>query len=99
MKGDLKSLKKARMLMNKLRIDPNRPMEELVGDNKRYVRWKLGQIHCMTNFREAARKCRLANRKDVPVALRRGLLKCVWDTLEEYRETYLSVMNGRVGRG
>ena len=77
-----------------MRINPDRPMEELVGDNRGIVRMKLGNIHCMTPFREAARICRPENIGLASSGLKRGLLKCVWETLQEYRETYRAVTGG-----
>jgi hypothetical protein len=83
----------------KMTINPNRPVEELIGDNRGICRQILGRIHCCTPYAEAYR---LVHRKlkrtirTIPVPLRRGLAKCVWDTLEEYRGTYYAVMGGRL---
>ena len=75
-----------------MQINPNRPVEELIGDNRGIVRMKLGNIHCMTSVLDAARECRPRNMRDVPVELRRGLAKCIMDTLAEYRGTFVGVM-------
>jgi len=80
-----------------MNISKDRPMEELIGDNRSVVRMKLGDIHCMTPFREALRVCRPRNIHKMPSGLRRGLILCVKETLEEYRSTYLGVMSGRMG--
>lgn len=77
-----------------LYINPDRPTEELIGDNRGIVRQKLGRIHCCTNWRDAYREIRsgIKNWKAIPPELRRGLAKCVHDTLAEYRGTFVSVM-------
>lgn len=90
----LETLKEIVML--NLRIDPERPIEELAGTNRRHVRWKLGNMHCMTPLSEAVRKCRPTNVSEASPALRRGLIKCVVDTLNEYRGTFLAVTGGRL---
>lgn len=85
-----------------LRINPSRPLEELLGVNRGIVRQKLGRVHCMTDWREAYRDIRrgIIDRagvdawRDYPLALRRGLAKCVHDTLAEFRGTYVAVMSG-----
>jgi hypothetical protein len=75
-----------------MKLNPQRPIEELTGNNRGIVRQKLGRIHCMTSVREAVRECRIPNRRNLPVELRRGLVKCIMDTLAEYRGTFVGVM-------
>lgn len=75
-----------------MRLNPCRPIEELVGANRGIVRQKLARIHCMTSVLSAARACRPRNMRTVPIAIRRGLSKCVLDTLAEYRGTFIGVM-------
>lgn len=84
--------------MKPLYINPARPLEELTGQNYGILCQKLARIHCCTGWREAYRDIRsgIRNWHSVPVALRRGLAKCVFDTLAEYRGTYLAVMTGRL---
>ncbi len=74
-----------------------RPIEKLVGDNRGIVRLKLGNMHCMTPLRKALRVCRPKNVRKLPVPLRRGLILCVIETLQEYREMYRDVSNGTIG--
>ena len=81
--------------MRPLTINPDRPIEELIGPNRGIVRMRLGNMHCMTPFREVARELRPKNIRDASPALRRGLLLCVYETLAEYRGTFLHVVNGR----
>lgn len=77
-----------------IKINPDRPVEDLVGDNRGIVRQILGRVHCMTHPLKAAKQARPKNMRKVPVALRRGWAKCVLETLNEYRSTYLYVMRG-----
>jgi hypothetical protein len=72
----------------------NKPVEDLVGTNYGIVRQKLGRIHCCTPVREAIRGLGVKY-KEVPKPLRRGFIKCVIETLAEYRGTYFAVMTGR----
>ena len=80
--------------MIRLNINTDRPIEELTGENRAMVRWKLGNIHCMTSFRDALKECRPEGVRKAPPALRRGLIKCVADTLNEYRGVYSQVTRG-----
>lgn len=73
-------------------VNPERPVEELTGSNRGIVRQILARTHCMTPVLKAARECRPARMRTVPVALRRGWVKCVMDTLAEYRGTFTGVM-------
>lgn len=68
--------------------------EPLVGNNRGIVRQRLGCIHCCSSVLEAARHARPNGMRSVPVALRRGWVKCVIDTMEEYKSTYAAVMLG-----
>lgn len=70
--------------------------EPLVGNNRGIIRQKLGRIHCCTPLLEACREVRPKNMRSMPVELRRGWVKCVIDTLAEYRGTYVAVMTGRL---
>lgn len=78
-------------------INPARPIEELIGDNRGIVRMKLGNIHCLTHWRTAYRDIRagITNWRNIPPELKRGLGKCVYETLEEYRGTYRAVVTGQ----
>lgn len=78
-----------------MNINANRPLEELVGDNRGIVRQILGRCHCCRPVMELAREARPKGMRSVPVALRRGWAKCVIETIAEYRETYFAVMTGR----
>lgn len=80
--------------MMKITINPNRPIEELVGENYGIVRMRLGNIHVMTSVKEQLRHARPKGMRRVPVALRRGWALCVLETISEYRSTYLHVMKG-----
>jgi hypothetical protein len=75
-------------------INEKRQIEEMVGSNRGIIRQKLARIHCMTSVLAAARECRPKTMRSVPVALRRGWVKCVMETVAEYRGTYIGVMNG-----
>lgn len=75
------------VMKQELRVDPARPMEELMGGDRGVVRIRLGNMHALTSFREAARACRPKNIRKAPVALRRGLLLLVWQTLQENRRS------------
>lgn len=79
-----------------LRINPERPIEPLIGDNRRYVRWKCGQLHCMTSLREACRQMRPRNILDASPALRRGMILCVAETMYGNRQLFQDVMAGRI---
>lgn len=80
-----------------VRIDPRRPMEPLIGNNRGIVRQKLARVHCCRPWRYVAREIRPANWRQVPPALRRGLLLCIVETLREYRTLFVDVQQGRVG--
>ena len=75
-----------------MKLNPTRPTEDLIGNNRGIVRQKLARIHCMTSVLEAARECRPKSMRRVPVALRRGLAKCIMETLAEFRGTFVGVM-------
>lgn len=75
-------------------VDHRREVEDLVGANRGIVRQKLGREHCMTGVLAAARICKPKSLKRIPRELRRGWVKCIIDTLSEYRATYFSVMAG-----
>ena len=79
-------------------VSPDRPTEELVGQNRMIVRQILGRIHCCSSLLEAARAARPKRgcMRTYPVELRRGWVKCVIDTMAEYRGTYVAVMGGRL---
>ena len=76
-------------------INPNRPVEELTGDNRGIVRQILGRCHCMRRSLDLARECRPKGMRRVPAALRRGWALCLLETLAEYRSTYIGVVSAR----
>ena len=87
-----------------MRIDPNKPLEKLVGSNRGIVRQRLGRFHLSHSVLEAARYARRGEDNDrkafrswrsYPVALRRGFALCVIETWTEYQQTYNYVMKGR----
>jgi hypothetical protein len=80
----------------KMQINENRPFEELIGKNYGIVRQRLANIHCMSTKLVQARAARPRGMRKMPVALRRGWAKCVLDTMNEFQETYRSVMTGRL---
>lgn len=84
--------------MNTIRINPDRPLEELTGSNRGILRIRIGNIHVMTPFTEVVRRCRPKNIRKASPALRRGLILMVHQTLMEYRQEFLDVVNGNVGR-
>jgi hypothetical protein len=75
-------------------INNARPVEELVGSNYGIVRMRLGNIHCCESLLTQARHARPKGMRSVPVALRRGWVKCVLETVAENRGLYRSVMYG-----
>ena len=75
-----------------MKINPDRPLEDLVGDNRGIVRMRLGNVHVARSYLHAARESRPRNMRLMPVALRRGWAKCVLETWNEYRGTYNAVM-------
>ena len=75
-------------------INPDRPIEKLVGNNYGIVRQRLANVHVMTPILEQAREARPRGMRSVPVALRRGWALCVLETIEEYRGTYTAVVTG-----
>ena len=77
-----------------MKINQDRPVEELVGANRSIAQERLGNIHCMSKPFVAARAARPKHMRTVPVPLRRGWVKCVLDTMRSYRETYVAVMTG-----
>jgi hypothetical protein len=80
-----------------MKINPDRPVEELTGDNRAIVRQILGRIHCMESVLDAAHEARpKGGMRGIPVALRRGWAKCVLDTLAEYRSTYIGVVSANL---
>ena len=77
-----------------MKINPDRPLERLVGDNLGIVRQKLGNSHCELPLMDQVRACRIRDRRSAPVGLRRGLVLAVLETAAEYRETYRGVVSG-----
>jgi len=78
-------------------ISRSRPLEELVGINRRVIRYKLGNLHVSHTLRAALKHARpngMRNGK-CTVALRRGWVLCVIQTWREYQNTYCTVMSGR----
>jgi hypothetical protein len=75
-------------------INPDRPVEELTGDNRGIVRMRLGNIHAMSSYLDAARAARPKSLRKFPVALRRGWAKCVIDTHRSNQALYTAVMHG-----
>ena len=84
--------------MNTIRINPDRPLEQLTGSNRGVVRIRIGNMHVMTPFTQVVRACRPKNIRNASPALRRGLILLVHQTLTEYRQEFLDVVNGNVGR-
>ncbi len=82
-----------------MRIDPSRPIEPLIGDNYGIVRMRCGNIHCCTPFTDAVRLVRPKTLRSASPALRRGLLLCIWETMNDDRSLYLDVMNGNLSAG
>ena len=80
-----------------MRINTDRPIEELTGSNYGIVRQRLGNIHVMTPILAQARHARPAGMRNVPVALRRGWALCVLQTIHEYRGTFHAVTTGQLG--
>lgn len=72
-------------------ISEKRPIEELVGANRGIVRQRIGNLHCMMRLIEVVREVRPSGLRKAPPSLRRGFVKCVADTLDEYRATYFDV--------
>lgn len=79
-----------------MNINPNRPVENLVGDNRGIVRQILGRCHCCSPLLRLAREARPRGMRSVPVALRRGWVKCVLETAAEYKSRYVAVMSGNL---
>jgi len=77
-------------------VNPARPFERLIGDNRGIVRQILGRVHCCAPLKEALLKSRPKRMRSMPVALRRGWVLCVLETRDEYRKTYFDVMGGRL---
>lgn len=79
-----------------MRIDTSKPLDELIGANRGIVRQILGRIHCCTAPLAAARQVWPKGMRGKPKAIRRGLAKCILDTLREYRTMYFDVMTGNL---
>jgi hypothetical protein len=77
-----------------MRINHDRPVEPLVGENYDIVRMRLGNVHCMSSVLSQARIARPRNMRSVPVELRRGWALCVLETIRANRELYVYVMKG-----
>lgn len=77
-------------------INPDRPVEELRGDNRGIVRQILGRVHVMTPIKEQLRECRPKGLAKVPVELRRGWVLCALSTIAEYRSTFIGVTSARL---
>jgi hypothetical protein len=76
-------------------VSPNRPIEELIGENFGIVRMRLGNHHAGCSLLSAARCARPRNMRRAPVALRRGWVKRVAETWADNRETYLYAITGK----
>lgn len=77
-----------------MKINPDRPLEELTGLNRHATEARLGSIHCMAAVREQLRHAREGLRfREIPVRLRRGWAKLCLDTIANNRRTYIGVMN------
>ena len=79
----------------KIRINKDRQIEELLGQNYGITRQIVCRMHIGDSVLKVARAARPGPmRGKVPVALRRGWVKCVIQTHLENRKLYADVMNG-----
>ena len=80
-----------------MKVNPNRPVEELVGPNRGITRELLGNVHCMRRVLDQAREVRpYGGLRAYPVELRRGWALCVLQTIRENRSCYIGVVTGNL---
>lgn len=92
-----------------MNINPAKPIEELIGDNRGIVRMILGNVHCSCPLSYAARAVYsklCAKRRETagltlrgalaeyPRPLRRGLALCIVETWDEYTQQYREIRYG-----
>jgi len=77
-------------------INPNQPVEELVGMNYGIIRQRLANTHIGQSTLELCRIARPGPMKNIPVELRRGWAKCVLETIAEYRSTWIDVTSSNL---
>ena len=91
-----------------MNINPNRPLERLVGDNAARVRFKVGKLHVATSYMDVYRAVirpliKQAKRKRkrgwarYPAALRRGLVLYCYEQHAQNFKLYRDVMSGNSG--
>jgi len=81
---------------NLIRINPDRPIEELSGDNRGMVHLFVDRCHVGESILTIAREAR-PDRATIQAAspeLRRGWALCVISRHLENRQTYVDVMGG-----
>jgi hypothetical protein len=81
-----------------IKINPNRPLEELVGQNRWVVRHKLGRIHLANSLKHALRETRPKGMRTMPVELRRGWVLCTINTWNEFKNDWIAVTTGNLGQ-
>ena len=99
---------KKRTKKSVLKINPKRPLEELVGRNLIQMRWKVDRYHVDTPiwqiYREIIRPIIRKTKKrgprskrhwsKYPPAIRRGLILVIFNQHHQNRQLYASVMKG-----
>ena len=63
-----------------MNINPNRPIEKLVGDNYGITRKIVNRCHVGLSLLQVAREARPTNMRKAPPKLRRGWALCVMET-------------------
>lgn len=77
-----------------MKINQTRPMDELRGRNRGVAEMLTDRVHVSLSGLQAVRVIRAAMRtpyRDMPVALRRGLVKCVIEQHFRNQRTYEAV--------
>lgn len=78
-----------------MKINKNRPVEPLTGDNYGIVKHILGNVHCMSPIKEQLKRARPPKIRQVPPKLRRGWVQTCLEIIKENRELYTSVTTGQ----
>lgn len=76
------------------RLNPKRPFEKIVGTNRSVIRYKLGNVHAANSLWHALHMARPKDMRSMPVALRRGWVKCVIEEWKSIQKVYHNVLTG-----
>ena len=77
-----------------MNINPNRPIEKLVGVNHFITKKRVDRCHISLSLLQVAREARPTNMRKAPPSLRRGWVLCVMETHQANQGLFYQVVKG-----